>query len=183
VNIVSRFIWLVTGVVWAARSLLEVAHPDYWDPITALDWSAIWVYSAAWLLMAPSVLLLGRLASSRRVLTAATVVAIGAVLAGGANAVEDGFGVTSLGTLYVIGFFTAWLAFVPLAVTLWRAGYRRLGRAVAAIFLGVTLFVIGGGLIILAVLGGIAVAPRWFTVTGEGAGSEPARAVGEGSVG
>lgn len=179
--VVSRIVWLVTGVVWACRSLIEFAHPDYWDPVTALDWSAVWLYSAAWLLMAPSVLLLGRLASSRQVMTVAAVVAIGALLAGGANAIEDGFGVKSLGTLYVVGFMTAWLAFLPLAATFRQARCSRLAGLSVALFFGVMLFTLGGGLIILGALGSIAVAPRW--VTGQVPGPEPAPAFAEGSVG
>jgi len=166
--VVSRIVWLVTGAAWATRSLLEFAHPDYWDPVTALDWSAVWLYSAAWLLMAPSVPLLGRLASSRRVMTVAAVIAIGALLAGGANAIEDGFGVKSLGTLYVVGFMTACLALLPLAATFRQARYSRLAGLSVGLFVGVMLFNVGGGLIILVALGSIAVAPRWFTALGPG---------------
>ena len=50
----SRIVWLVTGATWAARSLLERADPDYWDPVTTLDWSAVWTFSAALLLLAAS---------------------------------------------------------------------------------------------------------------------------------
>jgi len=44
----SRTVWPVTGSIWALRlrSLLELANPDYWDPVTALDWSAVWTFSA-----------------------------------------------------------------------------------------------------------------------------------------
>lgn len=90
--VIVRILWLLAGVTWAARSLLEFAHPDYWDPVTALDWSSIWLYSAAWLLIAPAVVLLGRLAPSRQVMTTATVVASAALLTGAANAIEDGLG-------------------------------------------------------------------------------------------
>ena len=64
----SRVIWLLTGAAWAGRSLVEFAHPDYFDPVTALDWTAVWLYSAALLLFAPSLVLLGSLATSRSVM-------------------------------------------------------------------------------------------------------------------
>jgi len=104
----------------------RVAHPDYFDPVTALDWTAVWLYSAVLLLFAPSLVLLGRLATSRSVMTFAAISAIGALVAGGANAVEDGFSVAIGGTLYVVGFMTMWLALLPLAVTLYRAPCSRL---------------------------------------------------------
>lgn len=177
--VVSRIVWVVTGAVWAARSLLEFAHPDYWKPVTALDWSAVWLFSVCWLLLAPSMLLLGRLASSRRVMTVAAVVATGALLAGGANAIEDGFGVKALGTLYVIGSLTAWLGLLPLAAMLQQARYSRLTRLVVALSLGSMLFTVGGGVIVLVAFGSLAVAPRWFTRQNP----EPTLAAAEGSAG
>lgn len=160
--VIARFVWLLAGVAWAARSLLEFAHPDYWDPVTALDWSSVWLYSAAWLLIAPAVVLLGRLAPSRQVMTAATVVAIAAVLTGAANAMEDGLGAEGWGSLYVVGFLTALLGLLPLAVTFQRAAHSRLAWLSAALFLGVALLVQGGGVIVFVALGSLAVMPRRF---------------------
>lgn len=161
--VTSRIVWLLTGVVWAAHSLIGFADPNYWDPVTALDWSAVWVFSAALLLLAPSVLLLGRLASSRESMIAATVVASGAVVAGVANAVEDGLGVEAVGVLYVIGILTAGFALLwPLAVTLGKAGSSRLAMLSVALFVGVVLATLGGGVVVLCGLGAAAVAPRWF---------------------
>lgn len=160
--IAARILWLVTGCVWAARSLLEFANPDYWDPVTALDWSAVWTYSAALILLAASALLLGRLAPTSKVMIAATVVATGALVAGLANGIEDGLGVKGLGVVYVIGFVVAWLGLAALAVMFAIDGRSRLAALVGALFLGVALFTVSGGLIILGALGSIALAPRWF---------------------
>ena len=33
---VGRIAWLLAGVTWAARSMLEWAHPDYWNSVTTL---------------------------------------------------------------------------------------------------------------------------------------------------
>jgi hypothetical protein len=160
---VTRMIWLLTGVTWAARSAMEFAQPDYWDPMTALDWSAIWIYSAAWLLFAPSVLLLGRLAPSRPVMIVAAVVAFGAIVAGGANAIEDGLGFASFGPFYVVGFMTAWIGLLSLATVLRRAHQTRLAALSVLLFAGVLLFLLGGGLIILAGWSAVAIAPTWFS--------------------
>ncbi len=158
----SRIVWLVTGIAWAARSMLEFAHPNYYDPATVMDWGAVWLYSVALLLLAPSVLLIGQLAQSRPVMAAAAVTAVGAAVAGGANAIEDGFGVSAGGMLYVVGFLTAWLSLLPLAATLWRSRCLRLAGLSVALFFGIALFTVGGGLIVLAALGALAIAPGWF---------------------
>lgn len=175
--VLSRLVWLVTGAIFAIRSLIEFAHPDYWDPVTPLDWSAVWLTSAGWILFAPSVLLLGRLASSRRVMIVATVVATGALVTGLANAIEDGFGVSALGTFYVLGFFTAWFGLLPLAMMFGRAGLSRLARLSVALFLGIILSTVGGGIVILVALGSVAVATRWATAPSP----DPMRSVAEGS--
>lgn len=161
--LLSRLVWVLTGLAWATRSAMEFASPDYWDPVTALDWASIWVYSIAWLLLAPSVLLIARLVATRSVVLVAVIASIGAVMAGSANAVEDGLGVSSMGTWYVIGFMTGWLALPVLAVTLARAHRVRLAGLVLAIFGGILLFNLGGGLIVLGALGSLAIVPDWWT--------------------
>ncbi len=158
----ARVIWLATGIAWAVRSLLEYAHPDYWDPVTALDWAAIWLFSAALLLLAPAVLLMSRLAPHPPVTAVARVVAAGAVVAGVANGLEDGLGVNWLGIFYVAGILVAGLALLPLAVAFRRAGSVRLGWLTAALFLGILTFTLGGGLIVLVAFASLAVAPQWF---------------------
>jgi hypothetical protein len=159
---ISRLIWCLTGLAWAIRSLLEFSQPGYSNPVTVLDWGAVWSYSIAWLMFVPSVLLLGRLASSRKVMVVATIFALGAVMAGSANAIEDGFGVRAFGAVYLVGFLIAWLSLLPLAVVLWRARCPRLAGLVVALFVGVSLFTLGAGLIILVALGALAYAPEWF---------------------
>lgn len=161
--VLSRIVWLLTGLAWATRSTMEFASPDYWEPVTTLDWASIWLYSIAWLLMAPSVLLIARLAPTRSVVVVAVIASIGAVMAGGANAVEDGLGVSSMGTWYVIGFMAGWLALPVLALALVRAHRVRLAGLVLAVFGGIVLLNIGGGLIVLGALGSIAIVPDWYT--------------------
>jgi hypothetical protein len=160
---VARLIWVVTGIAWAARSLLAFADPDYYSPVTALDWAAVWTYSAAWLLLAPSVLLIASLAGSRSVTVIAAICATAAVLAGGANALEDGFRVPIGPTPYVVGFLVGWLSLVLLATTLARVKQWRLGALCLATFGGI-LFAFGfaGGVVILVVLVALAFAPEWF---------------------
>jgi hypothetical protein len=158
----SRILWLLAGGARAAASSILLANPSYWDPATTLDWAAVWLFTAALLLLGPSVLALARLTPSRSTMAAAVVIAIGAIAAGVANALEDGLGVKAMGTLYVIGFLTAGLSLPALAAAFRHAGASRLAGLSLALFLGVLLFTIGGGLIILFALGAIAVSPSWF---------------------
>ncbi|MEK6721743.1 MAG: hypothetical protein AABZ33_13900 [Chloroflexota bacterium] len=160
----ARFIWLLTGAVWAARSLVGFADPAYWNPTTTLDWIAVWLFSACWLTLAPAVILLARLVPARPVRAVAVVVAIAALLAGVANGIEDGLGVKSWGTFYVLGSMTAWLGWLALVVTFARARRSRLAWLAGGVVVSFLLFNVGGGFVTLLALGGLAVKPRWFLV-------------------
>ena len=92
------------------------------------------------------------------------IVAAGALATGIANGLEDGLEVSSLGPFYVLGFFVGSLGLLVLATSLAHARRPRLGWLSVAIFLGVFLFLFGGGLIVLAAFGSLAVAPSWFQV-------------------
>lgn len=162
---VSRAIWLVTGCAWAARSLLGFSQPNFTDPVTALDWLAVWSFTACWLLLAPSVILLARLTASRQVIAIACVVAVGALGAGVANAVEDGLGAKAWGNLYIVGSLTAWFGLLALAFVTNRAGHARLAKLCLALFVGFLLFPLGGGFISLAAWAMLAIAPSNFMAT------------------
>jgi hypothetical protein len=116
----ARLLWLATGCAWASRSLLEFLSPDYWDPVTALDWAAVRTY------------------------------------------IEDGLGVEVGGVAYGLGFVLAWLGLAVLAVMFRIDGRARLATLAGALVVGIALFTVGGGLIVLAALASLAVAPSWF---------------------
>lgn len=158
----TRLIWLLTGIAWATRSVVAFTPTSYQDPETILDWGAVWSYTLALLLLAPSVLLLGRLAGSRSVDAVATVTAIAAIVAGVANLLEDGLGIKDLGAFYVAGFLTALLSLLPLAFTLWRARAPRLALLTVVLFLGIGTFTLGGGVIVLGAFAALALRRAWF---------------------
>lgn len=88
---------------------------------------------------------------------------MGALVAGGANALEDGFGLPIGGTPYVVGFLVAWWSLLALAVMMWQAKLARLAVVCVALFVGILLaFGFGGGLILLGGFAALAVAPTWF---------------------
>ena len=169
---IGRLAWLVAGGLWAARSLIGFQNPEYWNPVTTLDFVSIWLFSACFLTLAPAILLITRLAPVRAVNAIAAVVALAAVGAGIANGAEDGLDVRWAGTLYILGSLTTFFGTLALGIALASAGYRRLGVLVAVIFVGFLLFTVGGGFVMLASFAAVAARPGWFA-TREGT-SEPA---------
>ena len=161
---VARFTWGVTGIAWAAASLLVVAGVEYWDPTSLTDRLAVWLYTAAWLLAAPTVLLMTRGSSGRVPHILAMTFAFAAIVAGAANLLEDGFGLRELGTAYVVGFVVALMTLLPLTVTLLRTGLGRLAGVTAALLVGIAFVASGGGVIVFGGLAALAFAPAWFSV-------------------
>jgi len=154
--------WLLAGLAWAARSVMELAGPDYYEPVTLLDWTAVWSYSFAWLLSAVAVVLQGRDLRARPVQIVAALFAVAATVAGLANLIEDAVHQAWGGTPYIVGFLVAWIALLPLAVVVWRTRARRAALLPVALFVAIALFNSGGGIILLLTAFGFAFAPRWF---------------------
>ena len=146
-----RATWLLAGVAWAGRSLLETVRPNYYEPATLLDWSAVLSYSAAWLLSALAVLVLARAVRTAPVHALGIIFAIAATVAGVANAVEDGLDLSWAGLPYLVGFLVAWIMLLPFAIAVWRSGPRILAALPGALFGSIALFPVGGGLIVLVV--------------------------------
>jgi hypothetical protein len=142
----------LTGVTWAVSSLhLVLAHPDYWDPVTAADFFAVYAYSAAWLLTGASLLILRETAHPARPLSAVILaVAAGSALAGVANGVEDALGVAGFGTLYVIGAVIGGFGLFAVAAMLWASPARELAFVPAIGGVATVLVTTGGGVLALA---------------------------------
>jgi hypothetical protein len=159
---VARFIWGLTGIAWAAASLLVMAGAQYWGATGLTDFFAVSLYTAAWLLAAPTMLLMTRGSPGRATNIFAKIFAVAAIVVGTANALEDAVGLTEMGTVYVVSFVVALLTLVPLAATLWRGGSGRLAGVTAALFVGSALVTTGGGMLVFAALVALVVAPVWF---------------------
>jgi hypothetical protein len=158
----TRAAWWLTGIAWAARSLLEFARPNYYEPGSPLDWSAVISFSLAWMLSAVAVLLFARDLGTLPVRSVSVVFAFAASVAGLANLVEDALGLSWGGTPYIVGFLVAWISLIPLAIVVWRTGSRRVTILPVALFASIALFNSGGGLLILFVATAFAMAPSWF---------------------
>lgn len=150
-------LWLL-GAAWAARSLQSLSDPDFKSPNSAADWFAVTSFSAAfgllpvgvWILLHRS--LVGPV--SVRVLSVAAVVTAGSAAV--ANVVEDGFGVSRAGSVYLVG--TTGTLFVLLVTTVALAirGPRSLALVLLATLVGMLNFERGGGLLVLVAWGYLA---------------------------
>ena len=144
--------WLLTGVVWAAASLIRViGHPTYWAPATPVDWVAVVGWSASLMLLAASLLLaIGAVALRGPTAAIVHLTAGGAATAAIANLLEDGARVPGFGTVYVAGILVAWLGLAALAVLFARRRRWDAAVAFALMFAGVALSTLGGGVLVLA---------------------------------
>lgn len=142
----------LTGTTWAARSIQEVLlHPDYVDPVSDSDWLSIWLYTAAWLLTAVSLLIFREVAGDNRILRLAIAsVAIASLTTGVANAIEDAFEVAGFGLVYVAAVLVAGLGMLVLAGMTLFADSRRLAFVPALGGLAAISMVVGGGVLALA---------------------------------
>jgi len=158
-GLAGRVVVLVlTGVAWAVSSLHHVlVRPDYWDPVTASDFFAVYAYSAAWLLTVAGLLILRQVAPRTGSLPAAIlVVACGCALAGIANAFEDGFGFEALGLVYVVGAIVGGFGMFALALMLVSGTARRLAFVPGLGGLAMVAIMAGGGVLAIAAWGGFA---------------------------
>jgi hypothetical protein len=148
---VASMVYLALGLAWTFRSLLEVvAHPEYWEPATTLDWIAVWSYSLAFLLLAIAVPLLARQAATRRIVDAiAWVVAAGALLTALANGIEDGVGLESWGQIYVAAVLVTLAGSLTLAAALWIDQRPRFAVVVALWTAGFAFTTFGVGFLVL----------------------------------
>lgn len=147
--------YLALGLAWTFRSVLGVvADPEYYDPVTTVDWIAVWSFSVALALAAVAVPVLARDAGTGRVAAGfAWVAGAGALLAAVANGLEDGVGIASWGSIYVVGTMTLALALLALAAALGID--RRQRQAAVAILWLLGFATISVGLSFLVLVGSI----------------------------
>ncbi|HEV7567315.1 MAG TPA: hypothetical protein VGO31_15320 [Microbacteriaceae bacterium] len=121
------------GALGVARGLIGYSNPAYWAPTTLLDWTSVITYTCFLTAAAVSLALLAveQRPLSRWPITAA---AVGAAAAGAANALEDGFGVSQFGYLFVAGVavMAGGLLLGGAALTVSRSGPRHLGLLLLA---------------------------------------------------
>ena len=135
---------LIAGGAVAVRSAIGLQDPGYWNPVTPLDYAAVWWHSAALLGSAGVAWLVAWLARpDRRSAVAAALGGASLVVAAVANGFEDGLGLKVLGSVYVLGNIVGGFAMIGLVATLAALGARPLALVALAAFLGPFLTVAG----------------------------------------
>lgn len=147
----ATVVYLALGLVWTGRSLLAViADPQYYDPVTTIDWIAVWTSSLGFVLFAAAVPLLAREAHAGRMLPGiAWIVAAGALLAALANGMEDGVGIESWGSLYVVGSLTTVFGLIGAGAVLWSRQRPTHALVVVLWLAGLVMHSAGFGVLVL----------------------------------
>lgn len=142
-------IYVAMGLAVAGRTLLEFAQPQYYDPVTTLDYVAVWSFSLALGLLALAIVLLARDAQAGRLTTVVAIVTgSAAALAAVANSIEDGIGLPAFASLYVPAAMITMVGLPAFAVLLAREGRRR-AAIVAGWWCAVTGVSLGFGVLVL----------------------------------
>jgi len=158
----ARALWFAAGVTWAVRSLMVFAHPAYTDPVSPLDWFAVWSFSVAFLLIGLAIVTSPALTPTRASRRTALVVALAAAVAGIANALEDGLGVEKMFTVFAISALIALYGPFLVAVIIAIGQRYRLAGWWAGVGLGFFTFPIGGSVIVLAMALVLTVRTGWL---------------------
>ena len=148
----SRFgpLAVLCGVLWAVRGWVGTMDPEYFSPVSAVDYAAVASFSAALIVLAACVWDL-RVVPTRAVAVGGAAAALGLFIAGVANILEDGFGASALGVAYVTGVLVGTLSLIPMGVGLARGrGSRWIALGPLLSFLGL-IFLVSWGTVILVV--------------------------------
>ena len=120
------------------------------------------ILMAAWLLLAPAIVLASRLVPSRGARVLGAAIALGATVAGVANLL-GAFGLDGAPTWYVDGILLATILLVPLAYLFARDRSNQLSIVALLLVLGLGLTAGGiGGLLVAAAFGALAARTAWF---------------------
>jgi hypothetical protein len=149
---VAVLVYLALGLDLTISSIIQVvARPAYWEPVTSVDYVAVWTWSLAFLLLAVAAPLLVRDAfAGREALVAAGVVSVATIVTAIANAIEDGIGIESWGSVYVVGSLTTLGGMLVVAARLSRAGRPRHTAVILLWLAGMAMNTWGLGILALA---------------------------------
>ena len=140
---------IAVGIAFGVRGVITLQDPVYSEPVTGLDYAAVWTYSLALLLAGPAFVILVRQARAGRAASnLAWIMAGAAVLTAVANAVEDGFDQEGFGVLYIAASLPFFFGQVVLAILLGVGDRKAFALVPALTFLGVLAFNWGGGILI-----------------------------------
>lgn len=147
---VVRGSYLITvGLTFAIQGVIALQDPDYWEPVTRLDYAAVWTYSLALLLLAPALLILVREAQAgQTAITVAWIMSGAAVLTAVANAIEDAFDLKGMGVFYLLGIMPVLFGQIVLVVSLFKGDRKAFALVPLFTLLGWFGINAGGGVVI-----------------------------------
>ncbi len=167
----ARLIWLATGAAWGASSLSLLVAPVSADPGAIVGLLPVVAYAVAWLLFAPSIVLVSRLAEARRAHLVGSAIAVAAAIAGSATVLANVFGVAGAAEWYGVGIVIATALLVPLAYLFAREGTVRVTAFALALFVAVGFIPAAiGGLVTFLLFVALGLMTGWFTARAAPAG-------------
>lgn len=103
----ARFVaasFVVAGILAVARQFVGVFDPEYYDPSTVIDYSAVILMTAAFAATSIALFLLRRRLSAHRLSLVIYLPAAAAMFLAVGNLLEDGFGVEEAGEVgFIVG--------------------------------------------------------------------------------
>jgi hypothetical protein len=148
---------VAVGVLWALRSGLELASPDASNPVSAVDWLVVLLTSVALASLAPGALALGTLAEPTTWFrTAGGAIAVSGILAAVGNLLDNALQVRSGTLIWALGASGLFAALIALTFALLAEQPRTLARVPPLTIAGIATVPVGGGLLVLAAWGWLA---------------------------
>lgn len=153
----GRPILIIGGLVWIVRAGMEIIlHPDYWDPQTAVDYTAVAGTSLSYFLLALGIWAVhtnrGETSSLRRWVWRVGVILScgGAVVGGLANLVEDWLRIPSFGEVFILSGVAVFVGLLMAgSASLWpKQPSRWTGLLLLICAVGWSLPDSGGGLLV-----------------------------------
>jgi hypothetical protein len=137
---VPAALFVISGVLYLTRGLIELGSPAYFNPSTVFDYTAV-VTTTLWMIALAAATV--SLAITHMVKGAARVVAwvpsVGLAIGGVANLLEDGFGMSALGFVFGIGNLLSLVGLLALGLVTLLDGRNERGIGVVLLLLAVAI--------------------------------------------
>jgi hypothetical protein len=151
-RLAAPLVFATASALSIVRGVIGYGNPQYWDPVTRLDWASVVTYSLADVACAAALLLVAReLRGAPQWLVGKA--AFGALLTAVGNAVEDGLGVHSFDIAFLAGvlLMTAGMLLGGIALLVGRSAARPIGIVLVVDVAALALAFDDMGLIVLGV--------------------------------
>jgi hypothetical protein len=153
-------LFALTGVAFFV--FWAIARPSFEMTASMTEWPQVLWFSATLLSLAVALPVFGRMVGGRSAVRLASIAGAGIGLSSIANIFEDGFGIDAFFFAFILGTLILEVALLALTIVIartFRGRYRLLAVIPAGTVVGILLFVVAGGPVMLVTwLGAAAVA-------------------------